>query len=619
MKDIKRVFGLHFDFHADDKTEIGANTCAEDIEKYIMDAKPDFIQCDCKGHPGVCSYPTKVGTAGNIVKDNLRIWADTCKKHNVPLFVHYSGVMDCRYVANHPDQADVDINGGHYDNTTTSVFGDYAEKLLIPQMKELIEEYGIAGAWIDGEIWAVHRDYSELAKPFLWEGITPEEHARVMREGFYKYVNKYTTELHEFDPDFKVISNWLYSSYAPEKPVLDVDFLSGDFQPIDSAHFVRLESRVLGVQGKKWDLMAWSFAHPGFSDKSAVQLCQEAALVLSQGGGFQMYISQNRDGSPQRYEGNWLKEVSAFVKAREMLYNKAPKAQVGILYSADSFYQKNNCFNHEGAADKLIGALNLIVDAGYTVNTVLEWQLDGIAKYDIMVIPEWEYISDINKQKLLSFAENGGNLVIIGAECCAQFLELKGEKADFKEYNAHCYTVDKNGSFATLIKNGENKAEILKLQGGNGGIYSFHDTRNKVSSAYRIDDSGKGKIAYIPFDFGSLYFDKRNFVYKNLITEILSELCEKYIVTNDFIDIIMQDSEEGTYLNLINMQQGRHSLVYETFDVIPCMHNVEITVNAVLSDVSAPLDDKFTWITDGKITKIYLEKLKIHTVFLLKD
>ena len=29
MKDIKRVFGLHFDFHADDKTEIGANTCVD--------------------------------------------------------------------------------------------------------------------------------------------------------------------------------------------------------------------------------------------------------------------------------------------------------------------------------------------------------------------------------------------------------------------------------------------------------------------------------------------------------------------------------------------------------------------------------------------------------------
>lgn len=619
MKEIKRVFGLHFDFHANSEIEIGENTYIEDIEKYIIETNPDFIQCDCKGHPGISSYPTKVGTAGNIKKDNLRIWADACKKHNVPLFVHYSGVMDSKYVADHPDQADVDINGGHYDNNTISVFGDYAEKILIPQLKELSSEYGIAGAWIDGEVWAVHRDYSYLAKPYLWDGITPVEHGKVMRDGFFKYVDKYTTELHKFNPDFKVISNWLYSSYAPEKPVLDVDFLSGDFQPTDSAHFVRLESRVLGVQGKKWDLMAWSFNYPGFTDKSVVQLCQEAALVLSQGGGFQMYLRQNKDGSAQRYEGNWLKQIAEFVHAREMLYNHIPIAQVGVLYSADSFYQKNNCFNHEGAIDKLTGALNLFLDAGYITNTVLEWQLDDIAKYDVMVIPEWEYISDSNKQKLLSFAKNGGKLVIIGVECCTQFLKLNGEKADVKEYNIHCYTVDKNGQFATLIRNGENKAEILKLQGGAGGIYSFHDTRNKVSSAYRIDDLGKGKIAYIPFDFGSLYFERRNFVYKNLISEILSELCEKLVDTNDFVDITMQKAENGTYLNLINMQQGRHSLAYETFDSIPSIKNLEININKVLREVSAPLGDKFTWkVVKGK-TKICLEKLDIHTVLLFKE
>jgi len=164
----------------------------------------------------------------------------------------------------------------------------------------------------------------------------------------------------------------------------------------------------------------------------------------------------------------------------------------------------------------LIGALNLLLDAGYITNTVLEWQLDDIAKYDVMVIPEWEFISESNKQKLLSFAENGGKLVIMGVECCAQFMKAKGEKAEVKEYNLHCYTVDKNGKFATLIGDSCDKAKILELKEGSGGIYSFHDTGKKVSAAYRIDDFGKGKVAYIPFDFGSLYFGKRNFVMKLL-------------------------------------------------------------------------------------------------------
>lgn len=73
----KRQFGLHFDYHAQNNYPIGETTNIEDIEHYLIDAKPDFVQCDCKGHPGLSSYPTKVGTpAKGMVKDNLRIWAD---------------------------------------------------------------------------------------------------------------------------------------------------------------------------------------------------------------------------------------------------------------------------------------------------------------------------------------------------------------------------------------------------------------------------------------------------------------------------------------------------------------------------------------------------------------
>lgn len=35
---------------------------------------------------------------------------------------------------------------------------------MIPQIKELIEEYDIDGMWVDGDCWAVMRDYSENAK-----------------------------------------------------------------------------------------------------------------------------------------------------------------------------------------------------------------------------------------------------------------------------------------------------------------------------------------------------------------------------------------------------------------------------------------------------------------------
>jgi hypothetical protein len=55
-------FGLHFDFHAGkDCTEIGKNTTRAMIENLITQVKPDYLQIDWKGHPGLSSYPTKAG------------------------------------------------------------------------------------------------------------------------------------------------------------------------------------------------------------------------------------------------------------------------------------------------------------------------------------------------------------------------------------------------------------------------------------------------------------------------------------------------------------------------------------------------------------------------------
>ena len=53
MMNRERFWGLHFDFHADDKSRVGERTNSEDIERYILSARPDFILCDCKGHPGI--------------------------------------------------------------------------------------------------------------------------------------------------------------------------------------------------------------------------------------------------------------------------------------------------------------------------------------------------------------------------------------------------------------------------------------------------------------------------------------------------------------------------------------------------------------------------------------
>ena len=157
--------GIHYDFHAGkDCTEIGKNTTREMIENIIKQVRPDYIQIDCKGHPGLSSYPTKVGNQapGFVGGDPLKLWRQVTAEHGVALYMHYSGVWDAEAVRLHPEWGAVNADG-KVQGKAASFFGPYADKLLIPQLRELAGEYGVDGVWVDGECWASVPDYSEAA------------------------------------------------------------------------------------------------------------------------------------------------------------------------------------------------------------------------------------------------------------------------------------------------------------------------------------------------------------------------------------------------------------------------------------------------------------------------
>jgi hypothetical protein len=72
-------FGVHFDLHAsEDITDAGKTLTFEMIDTFLTKVKPDFIQIDCKGHPGISSYPTKVGYhVKGFEKDPLKLFRDS--------------------------------------------------------------------------------------------------------------------------------------------------------------------------------------------------------------------------------------------------------------------------------------------------------------------------------------------------------------------------------------------------------------------------------------------------------------------------------------------------------------------------------------------------------------
>lgn len=421
--------GIHFDFHAGaaDKN-IGANTTPEMVGTILDMVHPDYIQVDCKGHPGYSSYPTEVGNpAPGLVTDPLAVWRKVTADRGVGLYMHYSGVWDARAVELNPGWAVKDPNGNP-STTITSVFGPYVDKLLIPQLKELAGKYGVDGMWVDGECWATALDYGEKAVKLFKEetGLDAPRSAnepgwfewkQFNREAFRKYLRHYIAAVRSEYPDFQICSNWAYTHHMSEPVSAPVDFLSGDYSPTNSVNSARVAARYLAWQGVPWDLMAWSFAGNGAErrQKTSVQLMREAAVTLSQGGGFQAYYTQNRDGSLNLDKLKSMADVAVFARARQpYCHHSVSVPQVAILVSTYDYQHRNDALfpNTTGGA---AGILNCLLESQYSVDLLGEASLEpDMSRFPLIVIPECETLSEVFRDDLLEYVKAGGSLLVVG-------------------------------------------------------------------------------------------------------------------------------------------------------------------------------------------------------------
>ena len=446
--------GVHFDFHAgNDCYEVGKNTTPEMVNRIIDMIGPDYLQTDCKGHPGYSSYPTKVGNqVPGYVGDPLRIWRDVTAKRGVALYLHYSGVWDTRAVELHPEWA-VTKSDGERDHEKTSVFGAYADKLLIPQLKELAGDYAIDGVWVDGECWATVPDYGERAvrlfrettgiktvplkagEPFWFEWM------QFHREAFRKYLRHYVAAIGSEYPDFQICSNWAFTDHMPETVSVPLAFLSGDYSSNNSINSARYAGRYLVHQGIPWDLMAWSFSMEPQIQKTAIQMKREAAVVLALGGGFQAYFTQNRDGSVRLDELDVMSQVARFARERQAYcHHSLQIPQVALLFSTEAYQRESpGLFSRYQGNDRLRGVLQCLLEGQNSVDIVSEASLGhDIGRFPLVVIPEWNYLSPTFRFDLMEYVKDGGKLLVIGEGSSKLFrdeanVDLQNKQTEIKE------------------------------------------------------------------------------------------------------------------------------------------------------------------------------------------
>ena len=444
-------FGIHYDLHAGAAdTDLGRDLTHEHLRERLLRVRPDWIQCDCKGHAGYTGWPTEVGSPSpGIVKDALRIHRDVTRELGIFLGMHYSGVWDTRAVELHPDWGRIDEHGAIDFNATCRLSG-YDQELMIPQMLELIERYDVDGFWVDGENWAsgpcwCERCCAEFSRRAGIEHVprrSDEPHWAAWlafhRDLFVEHVSAFADAIHARKPECQVCSNWMYTVRQPEPIRAPVDYLSGDYDWSWGAERAAVEGRLLDSRGMTWDLMAWAFtktgtmeAGPPWTLKTETHLCQELAEVVALGGAVMVYNQPQRSGWIPAWHQDLIAAAAEFCRARkDACFQSQTLPQAAILHLTEHYYAHNSpLFNPGEATQPLEGALHALLELHRSVDVLAEdAALDRMSAYRLVVIPEQLYLTPALVAALESYAIGGGCILLSGPHLTHACADLVGAR-----------------------------------------------------------------------------------------------------------------------------------------------------------------------------------------------
>jgi hypothetical protein len=421
----------------------------------------------------------------------------------------------------------------------------------------------------------------------------------------------------------------MYTTFAPKPVEAKLDFLSGDYSPGLSVDRARVEARYLASTGMPWDLMAWGFDKGkdlGWSIKPAEHLEQEAAVVLMQGGGFQIYHNPTRSGYLIEPIIAQEEAVAAFCRAREAASHKSSTVpQVALLLSSESFWDKSDAvFAPWGDVFlELEGALHALLNLHYSVDILAEHQLQPrLKEFPLVVIPDSHRLTNEFRKALTDYVEQGGSLLLLGEKCARLFEPILGAELEGRPVEMAVELASPSG-----ITSANGLWQNVKLATAQpaGFIYPTRDTRNDGRIAATVNSFGKGKVAAVYGPVASIYFRSHHPWLRGFIGELTAPLFPDPAVKVEgpnCLDVSLRTTRDGRLsVHLLNTAGMPLPDRYGFTDFIPPLEDIRLTIKTAARPKSV------TWVPDGGALdwswndgrlSMTVPKLKIHGVVVIE-
>ena len=244
--------------------------------KMAKDAGMKYLVITSKHHDGFTLFETKA-SKWNIVeatpygKDLLKPLADACHKQGIRLGFYYSQAQDWNNVGGA-------ASGGHWDKAQDGSMDDYIDKVAVPQVKEILSNYGQVDI-----LW--------------WD--TPTDMNKARAEKFLPILAKY--------PNL-ITNNRLGGGY------------NGDTETPEQ--FVP----ATGFPGRNWETCmtmndTWGYKSKDNKWKSTKEIIQTLIDIVSKGGNYLLNVGPTSEGLVPQPSIERLAEVGKWMKSNgEAIY-----------------------------------------------------------------------------------------------------------------------------------------------------------------------------------------------------------------------------------------------------------------------------------------------------------
>jgi hypothetical protein len=349
------ILQIEFDQHLGEDTGLEVDPAREltvdRCEAVLRELRPGAVSVFAVGHEGWARiFNTTLPPHPALSKDTLAVWREACSRTGTPMYVYISSLINYKLNREHPEYARQFSNGGvapqRLDHNS-----DYVDKVLIPFIETILQRYHPEGLWLDGDFWSIFpswnpasvrlfkqqtgldapRDFGHKNFPAFWR-FTLDSHA--------EYLGRLTNAIRARDPNCVFAVNGAFTLRHPRVPPAYIGRTSLDPPTFFGLSAGCLEARYGNAHpATPLDIVISGFVEPEGAPypypKTAVQLAQEAATVLANGGHLKVYVNLSADGRIDAGDVRRVREaIREFCRPRQECFGpSASVPDIAILHT----------------------------------------------------------------------------------------------------------------------------------------------------------------------------------------------------------------------------------------------------------------------------------------------